>query len=242
MKIFLFSLCLTLILLVSSLLIYAQDSTQECKVLLQTISLQYKGDCKKGLANGKGEARGVHHYIGSFKNGLPNDKGTYYYSDYIFYTGNFQDGIKEGKGEMHYVRNNMADSIIKGYWSADEYRGKSYVTYITDVVPKFDRVDISSTPQSGNRISLEISTTSNSPDGQLYAAKGDHLFLTELISVRNNSLIKLLSSTESPLKSTWVFEITQFPITLRGSLSNGQIFNVELYKSANWTFRLFLNK
>lgn len=221
--------------------IRAQDTSQSCKVMSNMLSQEYNGECKKGLAHGKGEAKGIHRYNGNFKDGLPNGNGIYYFSNDIFYTGSFQDGLKEGKGEMHYLKKDLSDSIIKGYWSGDEYRGKRYITYNTDAVSKFDRVEISPSSQSGNRISIEVSTTSSNPEGQLYWANGP-LVLTELVCIKNISLIKLLSTSGSQLKTIWVFEITQFPITLRGVLSNGQTFNLELYKSANWTFRIFLNK
>ena len=57
---------------------------------------------------------------------------------------------------MHYVKPGNADSIIKGYWSGNEYRGKSYKTYQTDAVSKFDRVEVSPTSESGNRINLAV--------------------------------------------------------------------------------------
>jgi hypothetical protein len=93
--------------------LYAQDSSNTCKVELAMLTGSYKGDCKNGYANGKGEALGTHRYAGLFKNGLPHGKGTYYYTDGSYYTGSFQNGIKEGKGEMHYLRNTLSDSLIK---------------------------------------------------------------------------------------------------------------------------------
>ncbi len=217
----------------------AQDSVSTCKVLMEAIKGEFNGECKKGFAHGKGESKGIWRYAGNFKNGLPNGKGILYAAAY-FFDGNFLDGLKEGKGEMHYIRLNETDSIIKGYWSGDEYRGKNYTTYVTDAVPKFDRVEISPSPESGNRITIEIATTSNAYGG--FSTQNVSISLTELMSVKLRSLLKLLNTFDSPLKSTTVFEITEFPITLRGVLSNGQNFNLELYKSANWTFRIFINK
>lgn len=231
---------LTFILIFKSSFAYSQDSTKSCKVLMETIAGEYTGECKKGFAHGKGESKGLFSYTGNFKNGLPNGKGIFYFNG-NFFDGNFLDGLKEGKGEMHYIRAGNPDSIIKGYWSGNEYRGKSYKTYQTDAVSKFDRVEVSPTSESGNRITIEISTTSDAPSGQIYNA-GGHLVLIELISVKLNSLLKLVSSSESSLKNSWTFEITEFPITLRGRLSDGKDFNLELYKCANWIFRIFMNK
>ena len=110
-----------LILLKQSAL-FGQDTSHTCKVLLESIKGEYSGECKKGLAHGKGESKGIFRYAGSFKYGLPNGKGILYSGD-NFFDGNFLDGLKEGKGEMHYIKPNNADSIIKGYWSGDEFRG-----------------------------------------------------------------------------------------------------------------------
>lgn len=222
------------------LVLYSQDSSSTCKVLLETIKGEYSGECKKGLAHGKGESKGIFRYVGNFKQGLPNGKGILYSGD-IFFDGSFLDGKKEGKGEMHYVQAGKADSIIKGYWSGDEYRGGTYKTYQTDAVAKFDRVEVSPTAESGNKITIEVSTTSMAAEDRI-SSPHVSITLTELMSVKLRSLLKLVNSFQSPLKSTWVFEITEFPITLRGTLSNGQNFNLELYKSANWTFRIFINK
>ena len=219
-------------------ILFSQDTTHTCKVELKSIAGVYVGECKKGFAHGKGESKGIFKYVGNFKYGLPNGKGILYTGD-NFFDGNFQDGLKEGKGEMHYLRSNNTDSIIKGYWSGDEFRGKTYKTYQTDAVSKFDRVEVSPSSESGNRITIEISTTTDNPGGQLYSG---HLGLTELMSVKINSLLKLIASSESPLKSSWTFEVTEFPITLRGVLSDGRIFNLELYKSADWMFRIYMNK
>ncbi|MFN8248510.1 MAG: hypothetical protein U0T68_06120 [Ferruginibacter sp.] len=218
---------------------YAQDSAAVCKVLSETLNTSYTGDCKKGLAHGKGEAKGLYRYVGNFKNGRPNGKGIMYYGE-NFFDGNFQDGLREGKGEMHFI-NNGVDSIVKGYWSGDEYRGKSYKTYQLTGTNDFDRVEVTPSSESGNKITIEISTTSSDAPHAGTGARPS-IELIELMSVKLNSLLKLVSTTESPIKYTWTFEITEFPITLRGTLSNGRSFILELYKSANWTFKIYINK
>ncbi len=219
--------------------IYAQDSTAVCKVLSETINTSYTGECKKGLAHGKGEAKGLYRYVGNFKNGRPNGKGIMYYGD-NFFDGSFQEGLKEGKGEMHFI-NNGVDSVVKGYWSGDEYRGKSYKTYQLTGANDFDRAEVTPSSESGNKITIEISTTSSDAPKDVNGFRPS-IELTELMSVKLNSLLKLISTTESPIKYTWTFEITEFPITLRGTLSNGRSFILELYKSANWTFKIYINK
>ena len=53
--------------------IYAQQS--ECKVKMASISGSYTGDCKKGLAHGKGNARGIDSYEGQFSKDCLKGKG-----------------------------------------------------------------------------------------------------------------------------------------------------------------------
>ena len=106
-------------------IIHAQD----CRVLLESIAGSYQGDCKKGLANGKGTAEGTDKYIGEFKKGYPNGFGTYTWSNGQVYEGEFKKGLKEGKGKMTVILpdGNTKDQV--GYWLDDEYVGENKDPY-----------------------------------------------------------------------------------------------------------------
>ncbi len=223
-----------------SINLYSQDSTKTCKVELTTLSGTYAGECRNGFAHGKGEAAGTHRYVGIFRYGLPNGKGTYYYTNGIYHSGNFQDGIKEGKGETHYERTGLPDSVIKGYWSADIYRGKSYKTYDVTEMPAFERTDITASEESGNSITIEISSTTGSPKDQ-YSGSGYSLTVASVIA-KDGSLIRKLETPESPFKFTTIYELSIFPIRLQIMFSNGRMANIELYKAAKWRFQIFINK
>lgn len=203
--------------------LYAQDSIKLCRVEMKSLIGTYSGECRNGYANGKGEAKGLDRYEGLFKNGLPNGKGIYYYNDSIYYSGNFQDGVKEGKGEIHYLRKGMSDSLLKGYWSADEYRGKKYITYSFTNNSLFDRVEINPSDNSGNILTISIS---------------GELILSELIATDGN-FIRKLNTFASLNKHTVTYELSKFPIRLQAIFSNGQICNLELYKQANWKAEFF---
>jgi hypothetical protein len=238
------SFCLAVTLLFSMQLLYAQPDSSSCKVSVTLLKGQYKGDCKNGLADGKGEAIGANRYEGQFKLGKPNGKGTYHYSDSTFYTGNMQDGIREGKGEMHYQFAGRPDSVIKGYWSADVYRGKNYKTYDFNVADRFDRVDIEPSSASGNSITFETSSTTGSPNGVTQNDVGTNYVLTlvDLISMHPSTFIRKESEFNSNTKASATYFISQFPCTLQGTLSNGIVFKLELYKAANWKAKFFINK
>ena len=76
-----------------SLNLNAQD---DCKVLTEALQGEYTGDCKKGLAHGTGESKGIDIYRGDFKKGLPNGTGTYIWKNGNSYEGEFKDGKRNG--------------------------------------------------------------------------------------------------------------------------------------------------
>jgi hypothetical protein len=225
--------------------VFAQENPSSCKVELFELQGKYTGECKDGLAHGKGEAIGQHHYTGSFKKGVPYGKGNYYYSDSVFYSGSFQDGIKEGKGEMHYAHPPLADSIIKGYWSGDLYRGTRYVTYSFNSSQVFATSDIQPLSENERTVTIEISTTTASPDGStthsLSRASGEVLSLTDLLATDGSFTRKKTSSVSGRMSSV-TYEIAKFPVKLTGTFSNGRTFELELYKAAGWRVSLFANQ
>jgi len=227
------------LLLLSNALCIFSFSQSTCKVTLSDLIGDYKGECKNGMANGHGEARGGHYYKGSFKNGKPDGNGVFYYSDSVYYEGSFQDGILEGKGEMHYKKKNQEDSVIKGYWSGDEYRGTKYTTYNFSTTEVFDNIDISPSKIKGNTVTIEFLTTSG------FVAGGSNrvsvpLSLGVVVSP-TGSISEMLSKTDGA-KSSTMYEIVDFPCQLFCTLSDGNTFTLDLYKAANWKVRLYKNQ
>jgi hypothetical protein len=98
----------------------------DCKVLIPEISASYVGDCKNGLAHGKGTATGIDRYEGQFSKGLPNGTGTYTWSHGIVYKGEWSKGIRDGEGEMVYTTA-RGDSTVKGFWRGGTYIGKENI-------------------------------------------------------------------------------------------------------------------
>jgi len=105
------------VLLVSGINIYPQSSG--CKVIPPSIDGKYYGDCKNGLAHGKGVAQGVDLYTGQFREGLPHGKGIYTWANGTYYEGEWKYGLKEGKGKIV-----CKDSVVTGYWKRDKYIGE----------------------------------------------------------------------------------------------------------------------
>jgi hypothetical protein len=100
--------------------IFAQQT--DCKVLKIEIAGTYAGECKKGLAHGKGVAQGIDRYEGQFNKGLPNGKGTYKWANGVYFEGDWKEGMRDGNGKMVYP-----DSTVTGIWKQDKYIGKKEV-------------------------------------------------------------------------------------------------------------------
>ncbi|ODM33802.1 hypothetical protein A6779_05570 [Marinobacter adhaerens] len=82
-------------------------SIRQCKVFDVDISLSYFGDCKNGLASGKGVAKGRDFYNGEFLRGQPHGIGAYEWgleSDWAGdrYEGDFVDGERTGFGTYRF--------------------------------------------------------------------------------------------------------------------------------------------
>jgi len=92
----------------------------DCKVLVPRISGTYQGECKKGLAQGKGVAQGIDRYEGEFRKGLPEGLGVYKWADGSYYEGYWKQGLRDGSGTMTF----RPDSILRGFWKTDRYTGK----------------------------------------------------------------------------------------------------------------------
>ncbi len=95
------------------------ESKVDCKVLVDAISGEYEGSCKKGLAHGKGIATGIDTYEGKFKNGFPHGQGVYTWKNSDVYDGNWKEGKRDGRGKMYY-KSIKQDSVIYAYWVKDK--------------------------------------------------------------------------------------------------------------------------
>jgi hypothetical protein len=155
----------------------------------------------------------------------------------------FRTEIKEGKGSSYFIRAGKPDSVIKGYWSGNVYRGKSYVTYTVKDMPPFERVDIAPSDESGNTITIETETTSGAVKGSVNSFSNDGavvLTVTDVVALDGSEIRKREAS--SGLKYSVTYELSKFPARLLVSLSTGRSFTLELYKAAKWKVSIFWNK
>jgi len=101
------------------------NSQLECKVLMPALSGEYDGGCKKGLAHGKGIAKGVDRYDGRFVKGYPHGSGRYDWSTGEYYEGDWRKGLRDGKGRYYFFYN-QKDNVFAGLWKKDKYIGPDY--------------------------------------------------------------------------------------------------------------------
>ena len=140
------------LLLILSIGFNAYAQTADCIVNKASISGSYTGDCKKGLAHGKGIAQGIDRYEGQFIKGLPNGTGTYRWASGIYYEGEWKDGLREGQGKMVYP-----DSVVTGFWKEDKYMGKKVIApYKIVTSMSVSRATIMKAQDKNNAVKIRI--------------------------------------------------------------------------------------
>jgi hypothetical protein len=154
---------LTTILTIAGLLgftnVYAQE---DCQVLLPEIAGTYKGDCKKGKAEGQGTAKGTDEYTGQFKAGYPDGKGIYTWKNGDVFDGIWLKGKREGEGRMTIKREGKTDSVVTGFWKKDKYAGAfSRPFIIHNRTNHIVRLDVRKVKGASNSIQIELSSTSS---------------------------------------------------------------------------------
>lgn len=97
-------------------------SAQDCAVSIDDLTAEtYVGDCKKGLANGEGEARFADFtFKGSFKKGVPQGEGTITFDSGQTLIVETKKGKIFGFGKLY----KGEELLEEGYWKGtlDKYR------------------------------------------------------------------------------------------------------------------------
>ncbi len=190
-------------------------SQADCKVLDEKINTSYTGDCKKGLAHGKGTAKGKDSYEGHFKKGQPHGKGTYTYANGSSYIGNLKEGKRHGDGRFddheggryigdwkadmkhgegkYFLKINEQDTILAGLWKEDKYLGpkpeKPYVITLNRGVDRTSMFRIA----DGNRLTVKIMQ-----NGGVNDSVTDYRFTWS-------------SGTELMISNGWAWENIEYP-------------------------------
>jgi hypothetical protein len=187
---------------------------QECRLINTAFVIRYNGECSNGLANGKGIA---------------------HYADSSFYAGKFENGMREGKGEMHFRRQNGMDSVVKGYWSGDVFRGKRYEQYKHGDEIAFSGFEFNFLGKDPNRLTIQIDFAKERNVVEMAPQIGGSVPLVTNIEVlESNKSIKQTSASETSMKTQYVYSIESYPIKLKVSLSDRRQMVFELNRSGDW--------
>jgi hypothetical protein len=139
----------TLFLILGSY-VFAQQT--DCKVNLPAISGFYSGECRKGLAHGKGIAQGIDHYEGEFIKGLPEGRGTYKWANGSWYEGEWKKGMREGLGKLV-----SGDTVVTGNWKENQFKGNARIpSYTITAGRNVQRYTITRSIVSGNGVTVKL--------------------------------------------------------------------------------------
>ncbi len=183
---------------------------QECKVLKPEIANSYQGECKNGLAQGKGIAKGRDSYSGEFKKGYPDGTGTYVWANGYTYKGEWKKGKREGKGE--YIQHTAkGDVTLVGTWIKDKYVGTDILPY--QINQQQGVVKYSIKKVIGNIGEIRI---------HFYRAGTDFCQMTDLTIVSD-------SGVDEALGSYFVIRNAVFPVQIKVNCKMPNLLNSNIY-------------
>ena len=204
----------------------AQD---DCKVLLDAIAGQYEGDCKKGLADGEGTAKGTDTYVGEFKKGLPHGNGTYTWENGDIYDGEFNKGLKDGKGKLLTKQTDGQFNEQNGFWKKDEYIGEYESPY--DILFR-----------SSNVLSIRIIEADNpADDGNAVFFEIQHKGRTQPAPDFRMNVINGNFQSRFIVGNTTKVLISNFPFGFTLSYM-GESVEIQIYQARSWNIRIDFNK
>ena len=228
MKLFTQKLIPVLFILLAAALLPGTLQAQ-CEVLLADIAGEYEGDCKKGIAEGKGKSSGTDSYEGEFKKGLPHGKGKYTWANGDVYEGEFKKGLKDGPGKMLVMLEGGASKEQSGFWKDDAYIGQYAIPYklqyrssgVTAVrVNPAKNVD-----DEGATLYIEIQQKGRTVPNAQFS-----------FDVTNGNILNRL-----PAGSTTNIRVAVYPLFFSiGYL--GESIELEIYQAASWNVVIDLNK
>jgi len=227
----------SIVLILGIILSITVFSQNDCSVLMPELAGQYRGECKKGLADGDGSATGTDTYQGTFRKGYPHGFGVYTYSNGSTYIGSFKKGIRDGYGLMNDLSSGTR-VMYYGLWAAGKlaipndarglYRVKSFKG-ATMIIP-----DVLMGEKYENQIFIE------------FTEKGVPTKTATIIDYEISSGEYVENIDRTLNREIQFNKIEVFPVTLKLKYEYKQVdwrnqdceFEVTLYVPGEWTIKL----
>ncbi|MFN8256355.1 MAG: hypothetical protein U0W24_11730 [Bacteroidales bacterium] len=219
-----------LITLIGTLFWLNTAGQETCKVLKTEIADKYTGECKNGLAHGKGVAEGKDKYTGNFKKGLPSGQGIYTWSTGEIYDGEWKEGKRNGEGK-YTIKVLGRDSVSNGMWKDD--------IYIREIIP-----DPYTVYRNSSIIRYTVKKNGNLPERVLVEFKqagGNNPNISGLFFFSS-------SGTNYSVGNKTGYENVEFPLTCKinyrtlNALNSASIsceFEIVIKQPGNWEITLY---
>ena len=241
----------TLLFLCTALLLVTCLPAQPCIVTVNALKGSYKGDCRKGKADGMGTATGTDTYTGNFKNGYPDGEGKYTWKNGSTYDGFWKNGLFDGKGTLSKIDDSKTDSliVITGFWKKGQYTGKYEKPYV--VTPLTNNIsdinirklntgraeiilNVKSITSGGTSLSNPIIPKPQLTDIQYIEGRFDQQANDETSSLATNKYT--LRGVKFPFHAILTFETTGTSAKL-----HVEKIEVEILESNNWFIQVSID-
>jgi hypothetical protein len=217
------------------------SGAQDCKVMMDSLKGKYEGDCHNGLAAGKGTATGINSYTGQFKNGYPDGKGKYTWSNGNWYDGNWKKGLYEGEGRLHLAPTAGADSSdFTGYWAKGKFLGRYEKPYIAQAMTNnISNVSVNR-GKNKNEIVITVKTITGGANS-LTTIVVPKQKMTDIQLMSGSFLSRMDDENSSPISNKYTLRDINYPIRF-SCYFGAERLDLEFFEKGNWNVLVMLDK
>jgi len=232
----------TTLLSLSLFVVLASLLAQPCKVSIDSLKGEYKGECSKGKAEGKGTAKGADFYTGDFRDGYPDGTGKYTWKNGDWYEGGWKKGLFDGNGTLH-NGNNKTDSTVElaGFWKKGKYIGRYEKPYVinslTNAVSGLN-IRKQKTGQPEITITVKSVTGGASSFGKSVLPK---CRLTDIQLIEGRFQQQVSDESSSPITNKYILRQVTYPFhailsfeSIGAALPRKERIAVEILENGNW--------